>query len=577
MLFLLGAGFAPAPVVAADLQRVLIINSYGPENSPYGIFASMFRSELAHRTNAPVAFYETVLDGARFDPVVDTEPFVQYLHDRFASRPPDLVVPIGPPATRFFAQNRERLFPGAPMLLAIPEERVLKGIALGPRDGGVAIRLDIPALIANILQVLPKTSTVAVVIGDSPIERFWVSVMQAEFKRFEGRVSFEYLNKLPLAAIEQRVAALPPGSAVLFVQLFVDGGGASREHDAALGRLLAASSAPVFGLYATELGKGIVGGPLLSEKNAAVRVAEVAASLLDDTLPARGVLAEPILLDAPAYDWAALRRWAIPEARLPGDAVVVFRVPTLWQEIKWAVLVTAVIVLLQSLLLAGLLVQRARRQRAERDALMLSGRILTAHEDERRHLARELHDDVTPRLARLAIQAAALPAPPPGAGPGMQQELASLSEDVHAFSYRLHPAMLDDLGLVDALRAECDRTGRGQDLRVSFTAHEVPDRLPGELALCLFRIAQEALRNIIRHARAAVVLVELARGDGGLRLTVADDGAGFDVVVRRDRHGLGHASMRERVRQAGGNLSISSAPGAGTTIVAWVPLPKTAT
>lgn len=567
---------AEASVYAADPERVLIINSYGPENSPYGVFASMFRSELAQRTTAPVAFYETILDGARFDPMVDTAPFVRYLQERFKGRPPDLVVPIGPPATRFYAQNREKLFPGVPMLLAIPEERVIKGIVLGPRDGGVPIRLDIPSLIANILQVLPKTSTVAVVIGDSPIERFWVSVMRSEFKRFEGRVSVEYLNRLPMAAIEKRVATLPPDSAVLFIQLYIDGAGASREHDAGLARVTAASRAPVFGLYTADLGKGIIGGPLLSSREAARRVADVATGLLDETKPTRGALESPVLLSAPVYDWNQLRRWEIPETRLPDNANVEFRPPTVWEEHKGAVLATAVIVLLQSLLLTGLLVQRARRKRAEGEALALSGRILTAHEDERRRLARELHDDVTPRLARLAIEAAVLPEGPPGAGPGLQQELASLSDDVHAFSYRLHPAILDDLGLVDALRAECDRTGRGQDMRIVFGAQDVPDRLPGEFALCFFRIAQEALRNVTRHARAATAHVDLVRKDGGLQLTVADDGAGFDVALPRDRPGLGHASMRERIRQVGGQLSVSSAPGAGTTIVAWAPLPKAA-
>ncbi len=573
-MIVLAAVLSAASAVAAEPERVLIINSYGPENSPYGVFASMFRSELAQRTTAPVAFYETILDGARFDPAIDTGPFVRYLQERFKDRPPDLVVPIGPPATRFYARNREKLFPGVPMLLAIPEERVIKGIALGPRDGGVPIRIDIPGLIANILQVLPRTSTVAVVIGDSPIERFWVSVMQAEFTQFEGRVAVEYLNRLPMAAIEKRVSELPARSAVLFIQLYIDGAGASREHDAGLGRVIAASSAPVFGLYSADLGKGIVGGPLLSSKEAAMRVAEVAAGLLDETKPAQGALEEPLLLTAPVYDWAQVKRWAIPEARLPANATVMFRPPTVWEEHKGAVVLTAVIVLLQSSLVSGLLVQRARRKRAEDSAQMLSGRILTAHEDERRHLARELHDDITPRLARLAIEAAALPGGTSASGPGMQEELARLSEDVHAFSYRLHPAMLDDLGLVDALRAECERTARGQAMRIDFEAVDVPERLPGDLALCLFRIAQEALRNVIRHASAASARVELARASGGLRLTIADTGAGFDVTHRRDRGGLGHASMRERVRQAGGTLSISSACGAGTTIVAWVPLPE---
>jgi signal transduction histidine kinase len=249
----------------------------------------------------------------------------------------------------------------------------------------------------------------------------------------------------------------------------------------------------------------------------------------------------------------------------------------LWDQYKWTIIAAVAIVILQSALLAGLLMQRARRRRAEEEALLLSGRILTAHEDERRNLARELHDDVTPRLARLAIDAARAQrdgqAPPGGAGElSMHDELVRLSEDVHAFSYRLHPTVLDDLGLVDALRSECDKASHGQAIGVDLEIGEVPDRIPSAIALCLFRIAQAALRNIFRHARARTVRVSLAPRKGGLELTVVDDGVGFDVDRGGGRASLGHSSMRERVRQVGGDLRIDSAPGSGTTIAAWVPL-----
>jgi signal transduction histidine kinase len=120
-------------------------------------------------------------------------------------------------------------------------------------------------------------------------------------------------------------------------------------------------------------------------------------------------------------------------------------------------MIATAIVLLQAVLIAALLLQRAGRRSAEREALGLSGRLLTAHEDERKRLARELHDDLTQRLARLAIDAGKLERGVAVSAAEMHKDLVRLSEDVHALSYRLHPSVLDDLGLVEALRAEYTR------------------------------------------------------------------------------------------------------------------------
>jgi signal transduction histidine kinase len=203
----------------------------------------------------------------------------------------------------------------------------------------------------------------------------------------------------------------------------------------------------------------------------------------------------------------------------------------------------------------------------------LTGRLLTAHEDERRHLARELHDDLTQRLARLAIDAGRLErgGGTDGAAADMRRDLVRLSEDVHALSYRLHPAVLDDLGLVEALKAECDRVARLGALRVEVDAHDVPEALPSDASLCLFRVAQEALSNAARHARASAVSVLLSPSGKGLQLAVSDNGSGFDLGRSPDHASLGLASMRERVRLLRGELDIESTPGRGTTVVAWVP------
>jgi signal transduction histidine kinase len=231
---------------------------------------------------------------------------------------------------------------------------------------------------------------------------------------------------------------------------------------------------------------------------------------------------------------------------------------------------------LQAGLITALLVQLGRRRRAERESFALSWRLLTAHEDERRRLARELHDDVTQRLARLAVDAARMEfagAPPrDGASLSVHGELVRLSEDVHALSYRLHPSILDDLGLAEALKAECEQVTRHQPVRVEVEVNQVPEGLPHDVSLCLFRVAQEALRNVARHAKASVATVTLALKDGGLLLAVSDNGIGFDVEATRSRPSLGCASMGERVRLLGGRLGIKSEVGQGTTISAWVPL-----
>lgn len=562
---------------ATDTARpiqVLIINSFSRENSPYEVFAAQFRRDLAQRLPTPVAFYDTSLDGARFDPARDSDAFVAFLRARFGTDPPDLVVPIGPPATRFYGLNCARLFPGTPMMLAVPEERVMRGIELGPRDAGTVISLDVSRLFAHVLRVLPATTTIAVVSGDSPIERFWVNVVRQETQDLGDRVKIEFLNKLSLGDIEKRVASLPAHSAILFAQMYVDGAGVSQNHDVALARIRAAAAAPVFGLFGSQLGKGIVGGPLMSEVAAASKTADLARAVLAGVGGDKPTVVR-LELAAPAYDWRELQRWQIREGNLPEGRTVLFRQPTLWDEYRWAIVSTVAALLLQSALLVALLVQRSRRRRAENEARRLSGRILTAHEDERRKLARELHDDLTPRLARLAIDATRLQPVTAGAGTGagaaMHEELSRLSQDVHSLAYRLHPTVLEDLGLADALRSECERVGKGQGLRVDCSIGDLPAGMAPAVTVCLFRVVQEALRNIVRHAGAHSARVSLAPNDGGLQLLVTDDGVGFEPRMGHSA-GLGIASMRERVREVGGKFSIRSVPGAGTTVQAWVPL-----
>jgi PAS domain S-box-containing protein len=215
-------------------------------------------------------------------------------------------------------------------------------------------------------------------------------------------------------------------------------------------------------------------------------------------------------------------------------------------------------------------------KRAEEALRDLSRRLILAQEDERALLARELHDDVTQRLAVLAIDLgrAELAAPQGAQADVMRSvraELVRLSEDIHSLAYQLHPSVLEELGLVEALRAECERWGRQGRLAVAMDLESASVVVGKEAQLCLFRVAQEALNNVVRHAGTNAASITLRPADGGVLLAVRDEGAGFDPANPRSGRSLGLASMRERVHLVGGTLDIESAPGQGTTLVAWVP------
>jgi PAS domain S-box-containing protein len=226
----------------------------------------------------------------------------------------------------------------------------------------------------------------------------------------------------------------------------------------------------------------------------------------------------------------------------------------------------------------GVLRDITEAKRAENTLRSLGRRLIRAHEDERALLARELHDDVTQRLAVLAIDMGrAELAAPDGAQAevmgSVRTELVRLSEDIHSLAYQLHPSVLEELGLVEALRAECERRGRQARLAVAMDLEALPAAADKEAQLCLFRVAQEALNNVARHSGTNSASVTLRQVDGGLLLAVRDDGIGFNAASPRQGTSLGLLSMRERVQLVNGTLDIETAPGRGTTLVAWVPVP----
>jgi signal transduction histidine kinase len=206
----------------------------------------------------------------------------------------------------------------------------------------------------------------------------------------------------------------------------------------------------------------------------------------------------------------------------------------------------------------------------------LSRRLLEQQEHERGALARELHDQLGQSLVAISLNLQAIQgelSPPSRARvPESTQIIKKMIEQVRTLAFELRPSILDDFGLVEALRNLVTRHGERAGVRASFTATPTDARAPVEIETACFRIVQEALSNVARHARARHVEVTLTAQDAALEVTVKDDGVGF--TVERMRTGLGLAGMSERAELAGGRLDIESAPDAGTTLRARFPLPS---
>ena len=216
---------------------------------------------------------------------------------------------------------------------------------------------------------------------------------------------------------------------------------------------------------------------------------------------------------------------------------------------------------------------------SERQLRVLAGTVLTAQEDERRRLSRELHDDVTQRLAFLSLELGnAIKEIPDSLAEThvrlrvLQEQTIQLSTEVRRLSHGLHPSVIEDFGLSIALEEFCHQFGIAKAIHVGFDGFVEDSRLDPSGATCLYRVAQESLRNAVAHGRATDIRVELIADGASIQLRVRDNGTGFSTEGTRSKAGLGLISMQERIRFVHGNLTISSQPGQGTEIRASVPL-----
>ena len=325
LLSCLAVAGADAPASAP--KRVLILESFGRDFAVWNAVPPAFKQELARQLPWPIEFHEAALETARADQPQAETAFAEYLRALYAQHQPDLVVPVGAPAAQFLCRHRAGLFSQTPVLIGGIDQRLLPTLSLASNDTAVVAQLDLAACIEIMWQLFPATTNLAMVMGNSPLERLWVAECRQAFQPYTNRLQFIWLNELSFPEMCRRVASLPPRSAIGYGTLLVDAAGVPHEQLEALERLCAVANAPVLGTEEEELGHGIIGGSLTSGRALGLETARLAARILRGEPP--GSIAPSVIgAGPPIFDWRELQRWHIGESQLPPGSIVRFREPT---------------------------------------------------------------------------------------------------------------------------------------------------------------------------------------------------------------------------------------------------------
>jgi signal transduction histidine kinase len=359
---------AAVPSQAAPaVKQVLVLQSFDRGNLVLDHFTGNLRVDLDQGDAGPVNVIQVVVGPTGFVGAPQ-DAIVNFIRSTFADRPkPDLIVSIAGPAALFALKYRQQLFPDVPLLLASVDGQYLRGAQMGEHDTAVTVTNDFPGLVDDILQVLPQTRQVFMIIGSGEMGGFWRRTLEEPFTRFHDRLTFIWSDDLSLSEILQRCASLPEHSAIFYLTFGTDASGAAYADERVLADLHATANAPLFARHSVHLGTGIVGGSLLSIDDLSRRTADVALQLLAGA-PARSISVPVQLPGPPTFDWRELQRWGIPESRLPAGRIVRFRGPSLWREYRLTVLSAVAVLAMQSLLIVGLLYQRRARRRAETES-----------------------------------------------------------------------------------------------------------------------------------------------------------------------------------------------------------------
>ncbi|MFY9729857.1 MAG: ABC transporter substrate binding protein [Candidatus Acidiferrales bacterium] len=578
-LLLLALGLAiSAPASQAQVRKtILVINQFGQSLPVSEVVTNQIRSAVHSDPRFQVQFYWENLDAVDLSNGSLNEQST-LVAQRYLGQRLDLIVLLGPDPLRLMADRSKAFHPDVPVVFCCSAQGQPGQPFVDSRSTGSWLQFEPAKTLDAALRLLPQTRQVFVVAGQSKFDKGVTALAKAGLTSYEARLDVTYLTNLSMKQIQERLSNPPSHSIVLFLTFFKDVEG--REFAStveALPMVVAASNAPVFGVSDTYLGRGIVGGFVVSlEEQGKIAGRDILAILAGKSPQDIPVVYGPSVY---MFDSRELRRWNLDESKLPAGSTILFRKSTLWERYKLTALTGALFVVSLVLLIVYLLYKQRRLRLAEKAPEELSGMLINAQEQERRRIASEIHDDFSQRLATLTLgmetAAQLIPVSPHDASLQME-ELSSaaidLGADLHTLSHRLHSATLENLGLTPAVSALCKEFSGQQGIKIESTLDPVPRSIDRDAALCVFRIAQESLRNVKKHSGATSAQVRLQLEGNTIHFSVSDPGVGFNPKEPRKGEGLGIRSMEERARLLGGRFKVQSKAGTGTKISLWLPL-----
>jgi signal transduction histidine kinase len=574
-------GLAPTADAQNPIKRVLVIHG-GTESFPSNVrFDAALRESLSSDPIVEVDYHAEFLETEAFGALADTT-LRDYIATKFRGRRFDTVVANTRPALDFALRYRAELFPDVPIVFVatLPPAVLPPGVTGLVRDPSQTETLELA------LKLHPRTTRVHVV-AHAPFLEGYEQRMAASLAPIAHGVALTYAHEATLAEAVETIRRLPADSLIFYARYSPVTTGRAVLPDEAFAQIAAAAPVPIYSSNDINFGRGVLGGMMRSEGQMATRLGEITLRILKGAKP-EDIPVESAAL-ALAFDWRQMQRWGLSPESLPPGSEIRFRVPTDWELYGTYVLGALAVVSAQLLLIAGLLHSRARLRRADdtiraREASLrgsyerirqIAGRLIHAQEATRAEIARDLHDDVCQRLASVSIGVGTLKNTTGSLGdPKVQDGIAALDretrdafESIRRLSHELHPSPLRLLGLEPALRSHCREIEKRHGVHIQFSTTDTIGSIHPDVAVCLFRIAQEALRNSIFHGGAKRMTVTLNRDGEEIDLAVADEGHGFDVAaVRNTGRGLGLVTMEERVNLVGGRTSVVSVPDQGTTV-----------
>jgi signal transduction histidine kinase len=560
---------------AAEPQKI-VLALYGsrPDLPANVVVDEIIRSTLEKELGSRLDFYAEFLDATRW-PEEETQSAVHdYLRRRYAQKRVSVIIAVAPVAINFMRRYGNELFPGVPIVAFGNNRDALRDWNPDRPITGTLVRRDIKGTVEFALRLQPRTREVLVISGVSGSDQSLQSVARQQLTELENRVKITYISGTTVEDIEKTVAGAPDGTVILYLSIYQDSAGNRLLSNEVLSRIAGKTRVPIYVHTRTNVGLGVVGGVVFDPKSVGRETAQLTLRIL------KGERIQDLPIQEskstlPMVDWRQLRRWGISEQRLPAGTVVQFREPSIWQSYKWYIIGSVAAITLEAFLIVTLFIEGRKRRLSEKALKELSGRLIHAAEEERQRLARELHDDIAQRLALLLVGLDILRQESSTNGSSIDQRLQEemeqvqeLASDIHNLSHRLHSSKLQHLGLKAALKDVCGQVSRQHHIDVQLQANDLAFPLSEDLSLCFYRVAQEALNNVVKHSHSDRIEVGLGSRRGRVWMRIKDFGVGFDPAAHAD--GIGLAAMQERLRMVGGSLHIKSTPGSGTELMAEV-------